>query len=118
MQIHKWRINMSTKILKVFGDIAPVAILALGLLAFTLPGTVSAAALDRRGGPGLRGGNGQGTGTTASGTGTAFTPLSDSEKDALNQAILEEYCALNLYKSVTAKFGNVYPFSQISRAEQ
>jgi hypothetical protein len=109
---------MSTKILKVFGAIAAVAILALGLLAFTLPGSVSAATLDRRGGPGAGGGNGQGTGKTAPGSGIASTPLSAAEKDALNQAILEEYGALNLYQSVIAQFGNVYPFSQIAGAEQ
>jgi hypothetical protein len=112
---------MSTKILKVFGAFVAVAILALGLFVFTQPGTVSATGLDRQGGPGGRGGyaqGAQGTGTTAQGTGVSLTPLSDSEKGALNQAILEEYGALNLYQSVIAQSGNVIPFSQIVRAEQ
>ena len=109
---------MSTKILEVMGALASVAILALSLMAFTQPETVSAAALVRQGGPGGRGGYGLGTGTTDPGTGFALTPLSAAEKDALNQAILEEYGALNLYQSVIAKFGNVYPFSQIAHAEQ
>jgi hypothetical protein len=111
-------IKMFTKILKVFSALAAVAILSLGLIAFIQPGTVSAAALDRQGGPGGRGGYGQGSGTTVTGSGVALTPLSAAEKDALNQAILEEYGALNLYQSVIAQFGNVYPFSQIVRAEQ
>jgi hypothetical protein len=110
--------NMSTKFLKVFGAIAAVAILALGLLAFTQPGIVSAAALDRQSPTGSRGGYGQGTGTINPGSGIALTSLSADEKDALNQAILEEYGALNLYQSVIAQFGNVYPFSQIVRSEQ
>jgi hypothetical protein len=109
---------MSKKILKVFGVITAVAILTLGLMAFIQPGTVSAAALARQGIPGGRGGNGQGTRPANPGSGIALTPLSVGEKDALNQAILEEYGALNLYQSVIAQFGNVYPFSQIAAAEQ
>ena len=108
---------MTKKILKVFGAIAAVAILALGLVTFAQPGNVFASPLDR-GGPGGRGGSGQSSGTSARGTGTALTPLSAVEKDALNQAILEEYGALNLYNSAIAQLGNVYPFSQIVRAEQ
>ena len=109
---------MSTKILKVFGALAAVAILTLGLLAFVQPGTASAAGLNRQGGASGQGGFGQGVGTTAQGTGYALTPLSATEKDALSQAILEEYGAFNLYQSVIAQFGNVYPFSQIVKAEQ
>jgi hypothetical protein len=109
---------MSKKILKVFGVITAVAILALGLMAFIQSGTVSAAPPARQGIPGGRGGNGQGTGPANPSSGIALTPLSASEKNALNQAILEEYGALNLYQNVTAQFGSVYPFSQIARAEQ
>ncbi len=109
---------MSKKILKVFGVITVVAILALGLMAFTQPGTVSAAALPRQGVPGAGGGIGQGTGPANPGSGIALTPLSADEKAALNQAILEEYGAFNLYQSVIAQFGNVYPFSMIASAEQ
>ena len=94
---------MSTKFLKYTGLIAVIAILALSLMAFTNPQTVSASGVDRQGGPGGRGGNG---GRTQTG-GVALTPLSDAEKDTLNQAILEEYGALNLYKSVISQLGNV-----------
>lgn len=109
---------MSTKILKVFGAITAVAILALGLMAFIQPGTVYAAPLARQGIPRGGGGDGQGTGPANPGSGIALTSLSASEKDAFNQVILEEYGALNLYQSVIAQFGNVYPFSQIAGAEQ
>jgi hypothetical protein len=103
--------NMFRKILKAVGALTIVSILAFSVMAFTQPGTVSAAAPSRQSGNGARGGNGQGTGT-------ALTPLSAAEKDALSQAILEEYGALNLYQSVIAQFGSVYPFSQIARAEK
>jgi hypothetical protein len=106
---------MSTKILKVFGALAAVVILALSLVFFVQSGSVSAVALDRQG-PGGRGGYGQGAGTGM--VGTTASPLSAAEKDALNQAILEEYGALNLYQSVIKQFGNVAPFAQIVRAEQ
>jgi hypothetical protein len=109
---------MTTKIFKVFGALAAVAILTLGLVAFVNPGTVSAAALDRGNSPQGRGGYGQGIGAVAPGTGISLTPLSDAEKGALNQAILAEYGALDLYQAVMAQFGNVYPFSQIVLAEQ
>ena len=101
---------MSTKRLKILSGITVITLLALSLMAFTPAGTVAAAAVERPGGPG-----GWGSG---SGTGLALTPLSAAEKDALNRAVLEEYGALNLYQSVIAKFGSVYPFSMIVRAEQ
>lgn len=103
---------MSTKILKGFGLFAIVAILAFSLFNFIQPGVVSAAGLERLGGPG-GGRGGYGSGTTS-----ALTPLSAAETDALTRAILEEYGALNLYQSVIAQFGNVAPFAQIVRAEQ
>ena len=105
---------MSKKIFKIFGVLSAVIILALGVMAFTQPGTVYASAPDGRGTPG---GNGQGTGVPATG-GIALTPLSTTEADALKQAILEEYGAYNLYQSVISQFGNVYPFSQVVRSEQ
>jgi hypothetical protein len=52
------------------------------------------------------------------GTGATLTPLSNAETTALNEAVLEEYGALNLYKSIIAQFGDVYPFTQIAQAEQ
>lgn len=99
---------MKAKIMKITGFLAVATILLLGLMAFARPEPVYASSLDRRGGPGGNGGGG----------GVALTPLTDSEKAALNQAILEEYGALNLYQSVIDQFGDAYPFSQIVRAEQ
>lgn len=99
-------------ILRIF---SVLAILAMGVFFMSQTGTVSAAA-DGRGGPGGRGGNGQWNGP--SGMGYALTPLSGEEATALQEAILEEYGAFNLYQSAIAQVGNVYPFSQIVRAEQ
>jgi hypothetical protein len=86
------------------------------LLLATPLRTVSAYT-DGKGGPGGRG-TGQGTGTSSVGTSTALTPLSDAEKEALTQAILEEYGALNLYNGVIDEFGIVTPFYRIAKAEQ
>ena len=109
---------MKTSILKVIGGVTAVVILALGLIGLTQPSTVSAAALERRAGYGSGGGYGQTANPNPPGSGLSLTPLSTSEKDALSQAILEEYGALNLYQYVISQFGNVYPFSQIALAEQ
>jgi hypothetical protein len=108
---------MNAKSIKVFSGVAVVVILIAGLLLATPLGTVSAYT-DGKGGPGGRGGSGQGTGSTGTVAGVATTPLSDAEKDALTQAILEEYGALNLYNGVIAEFGNVTPFYRIAKAEQ
>jgi hypothetical protein len=85
-----------------------------GLLIGTLTGAASAAGLDRFGPP-----TGRGTGVAA-GTGwsTAAAPLDAAEVEALTAAINEEYGALNTYQAALAQFGSVYPFSQITRAEQ
>jgi len=107
---------MKTKNMKIFSGVAVVVILIVGLLLATPLGTVSAYT-DGKGGPTGRG-TGQGTGTSTVGTTTSLTPLSDAEKEALTQAILEEYGALNLYNSVIAEFGNVTPFYRIAKAEQ
>ncbi len=113
---------MSTKNWKVFGALAAVVILVMGLLVAVQPGTVSASSLNSLADRGGRGGSGTGAAmgavTVNPGSGLALTPLSAAEKDALNRAILEEYGALNLYQSVISQYGNVYPFSQIVRAEQ
>lgn len=126
---------MKNKVLKIVMGIAVASVVALGLVFFSQSGNVSAASLDGYGKPGGRGAYTDGTGsTTATGygqmsgygqmgygtmmTGVSTTPLSDDEKDALQKAILEEYGALNLYQSVIAQFGNVYPFSQIALSEQ
>ena len=44
--------------------------------------------------------------------------LPASIKDALNQAINDEYKAYSTYEAVIKKFGNVRPFSMIIRAEE
>jgi hypothetical protein len=117
-----------------------LSVLALGLMAFSPFVARAAPTWDGQGGPNGRGGNGQGGGMVGSGygqgagmglgvagqtctgtgtcTSTALTPLSAAEEQALQDAILEEYGALNLYQAVIDQFGNVYPFSQIVRAEQ
>ena len=109
---------MTKKIIKALCSILVIAVLVIGFSAFTRPDTVSAANIESRGGSGGLGGNGQRSGTGVFGTDATLTPLSDIEKDALNQAILEEYGAFNLYQSVLNQFGNVYPFSMIVTAEQ
>lgn len=99
---------------------AITAILALSVLFLSQTSPVFAAA-DARGGPAGRGGGGAAGGAGGSAAGqarSAVTPLSEAEVTALQDAILEEYGALNLYQSVIAQFGDVYPFSQIARAEQ
>ena len=75
-----------------------------------------AAAAEARGAPGGRGG--YGNGTAPGSTGYALTPLSAEEQAALQDAILEEYGAYNLYQSAIAQVGNVYPFSQIVKSEE
>ena len=49
---------------------------------------------------------------------TTAASLDATEVTALNAAIREEYGALNTYQAAIAQFGNIYPFSQIARAEQ
>jgi hypothetical protein len=100
---------MKTKITTILS----LTIIAAMLVAFIPVGTVSADSLTGRGGPG--GTQGQGLGT---GTGLALTPLTTAEAADLQDAILEEYGALNLYKAVIAQLGDVAPFSQIARSEQ
>ena len=98
----------------LFGLLAVVMIVVTGIAVLSPVADVAAAGLERWGGPG------RGTGSTVGtpGTGLALTPLSDAEKVALQDAILEEYGALNLYNAVIDQFGSVYPFSTIARAEQ
>lgn len=107
---------MNEKIYQISGLFVVVVILAAGFLAVSLPEVVHASSLDRGGPNG--GGNGHGTGTEAAAAGTAQTPLSAAEEEALQRAILEEYGALNLYQGVIDQFGSVYPFSQIVISEQ
>jgi hypothetical protein len=86
--------------------------------ALALPLTVGAQTLDGRGPGGggwsRQGGMGMGMGSYA----TAATPLDAAEKDALEQAVLEEYGALNLYNAVLDQYEDAYPFNRIVRSEQ
>lgn len=104
-------------------------ILAIGLAVFIPNGSVAAAA-ESKGGPGGGAGGaggfggsgvgvpaGQGAGQGLS-SGVSLTPLSDVEITALQDAILEEYGAYNLYEAVIAQFGEVDPFVRIAQAEQ
>lgn len=100
---------------KLFRIVSMIAILAVGIALFSPTSSVFAASVAKHG-PGGRGGNGQG-GIQAGG-GDTITPLSAEEATALQEAILEEYGAWNLYQSVVARLGDVYPFSQIIRSEE
>lgn len=100
---------------KMYRIVSIIAILAIGVLFLSQTSVVSAAN-DLRGGPGGISGNRQGT--SQSGAGYALTPLSEEEVLALQEAILEEYGALNMYQSIITQLGNVYPFSQIVLSEQ
>lgn len=91
------------------------------ILAFTLflsQASVVSAAGNAPVNPRGRGGNGSSAGQAAAGVGYALSPLSSEESAALQQAILEEYGAYNLYQNAIAQLGNVAPFSQIVRSEQ
>ncbi len=133
---------MNRKSKFTLGLLAAISILTLALAACSPTASVSAAPAERFGEPGGRGGQGagsgvapqDGTGSTQTwqgrggfgqsrgagqvGSGYALTPLSDAEKDALVQAIEEEYGALTLYNSIMAQFGSIYPFDMIARSEQ
>ena len=104
---------MKTKITTIL----TLTIVAALLVAFIPTATVSADALTGRGGPGGST-QGQGMGSGMTGAGLALTPLTTSEAADLQEAILEEYGALNLYNAVIAQFGSVAPFSQIALSEQ
>jgi hypothetical protein len=103
--------------------IITLTLMAALLIAFIPTASVSADSLTGRGGPGGTQGNSQSTGVTGmgtgmAGTGLALTPLTATEAADLQEAILEEYGALNLYNAVIAQFGSVVPFSQIALSEQ
>lgn len=128
----------------LLGGMAAIVIIILALVALAPSLQASAAGLERRNGPGgantdtapAAGGQfGRGAGNAARGPAgapaggsnpgayngqstTALTPLSAAEEKALQDAILEEYGAYNLYNTVIEKFGSEYPFSRIVRSEQ
>lgn len=87
-------------------------LLIVGLLVVSA-GAVSAAGLTRFGEP-----TGRPTTPTTWEARGVRTPLDAAEVEALQQAVLEEYGALNTYQAVIAQFGAVQPFSTIARSEQ
>ena len=115
-----------------------VAVLSLGLVAFTYVDIVDAALPERQGPPNRPGqpDDQLGAGSTLTdgvpaangsygnfngasvGVGTAFTELTPDEEAALLAAIEEEYGARSLYEGVVEQFENAAPFSMIVRSEQ
>jgi hypothetical protein len=69
-----------------------------------------------RGGGGGMGGPGNGT-CCATGTPISTTPLSEETKQALTDALNDEYKAQAAYQAIIDKFGAQAPFSMIIRAE-
>jgi hypothetical protein len=133
-----WRYEMKTQKI-LLGGMAAIVIIILALVALAPNLQASAAGLERRNGPGggaaapaagaggqvqnstgnvNRGPAGGNPGYYSGQTGAILTPLSAAEEKALQDAILEEYGAYNLYNAVIAKFGSEYPFSRIVRSEQ
>lgn len=109
---------------QIYNGIRFLTVISILLVAAGFVGTTQAFAADiQRGGPGNPGNpdnpGGPGNGGMANGTraGTALTPLSAAEADALKEAVLEEYKAHNLYLSVIDQFGSVYPFNVIAQSE-
>jgi hypothetical protein len=106
---------------KTIHSLLAISLVALMIAGFMPASQVAAAGLvnnDLRGGPG---GNNQTSGSeNGSGTGATIStnPLSNSEIEGLNKAILEEYKAFNLYQSVLNQLGDIAPFNQIIRSEQ
>ena len=98
---------------KFLGTLALTAAISLAVVAFVPAGQVSAAA-ETRGGPGGQGGRGQSAGAALL---PAAAPLTDEENTALQEAILEEYGAFNLYTAVMNEFGSTIPFERIARSE-
>ncbi len=110
--------------LGVFAGITMIALTAALLLPTH---SVAAAVMERRGGPnngqpgngsGIGNGNGNGNGTGAPLQNPAATPLTAAEAQGLQDAILEEYGALNLYQGVMDTLEAELPFTQIARSEQ
>lgn len=116
---------------KMFLSILSALLVAVIVLAAVPSGSVSAAGIDRRGGPqdpagvgtgvgtgvGVSSGVGQGQGAGMFGTGVALAPLTDQEVDALEQAILEEYGAYNLYTYIANTYDYGDLFAQIAQSE-
>ena len=113
--------------------IAAVLIVGVVLVAVQ-PQSAFAADVERRGGPGgaqSDGGNSRGSGSGTpmndeqrgygsgfSGGGQALAPLTPQEEQALTEAILEEYGALNLYGYIQSEYGYNTPFDSIAQSEE
>jgi hypothetical protein len=104
-----------SKTVKILTSLVLISLLAVIALAALTPGSVFAAALEGRGGPGGRSDRGS---ITPPGTDPSLTPLSPAEAEGLQRAILEEYGAYNLYQAVNAQLGPQLPFTTIARSEQ
>lgn len=96
-----------------------MGVMAAVLLIGSISTSVSADALNRGRNPNSPStkpdwaGNGIGTGG-----GSAISPLTDAEKNGLQDAIKEEYGAMTFYQAVILKFGDIAPFSWIMQSEQ
>ncbi len=127
-----------SKLMRIFFAVLAVTVLTgANLFVFDQPDSVYAASEFGRGGPGgfgqpatgepmtnpqqnnLSGGYGRGNFGNGAILNTApVAPLSDAEAKGLQEAILEEYGAMNLYNAVAEQLGAQVPFSQIVRSEQ
>ncbi len=117
----------------IFASVLTALLVAVIVLAVAPSGSVSAAGMDRRGGPqdpagvgigtgtgagfGAGAGFGQGQGSGMFGTSVALAPLTTQEADALEQAILEEYGAYNLYTYIANTYDYGDLFARIAQAE-
>jgi hypothetical protein len=105
-----------SKILRI-GVVVLIGVLVVGAMAaWAFPGQAEAAY-------GTRWGAGTGSRTSTPGTclltGSGYTGvLDDSEVQALNLALQDEYRASSLYGQVISDFGAVWPFTTIQSAEQ
>ena len=87
---------------KRIGRTSALMLVIGGLLMGLMAPAALAAPLEGKGGPG---------------GGQALPPLDPAEVAALNEAMLEEYDALNLYTAVINQYGSIIPFSNIARSE-
>ncbi len=126
-----------SKLMRIFFAVLAIIVLTgASLFVFDQPDSVYAASEYGRGGPGGFGQPAVGDTTTANqqpgtvggygraafGSGSLLnsapvTPLSEAEAKGLQEAILEEYGAMNLYNAVAEQLGAQVPFSQIARSE-
>lgn len=126
-----------SKLMRIFFAVLAVTVLTgASLFVFDQPDRVYAASEFGRGGPGgfgqpatgepmtnpqqdnMLGGYGRGNIAGGAMMNTIpVTPLSEAEAKGLQEAILEEYGAMNLYNAIAEQLGVQVPFSQIARSE-